>query len=153
MAQEEGSMSPKTNREVVERYVNGMKARDLDIQAEVCAPDMIVEYPQSGERIRGWANIRAVLENYPTGLPEPVGGKLIGGEDKWVVGPSFNVLRIEGTGDVYSLIGSARYPDDQTWQFVMLIELRSGKIAKTTEIYGAPFDPPPWRSKWVERMA
>src|SRR5713101_1121508 len=62
------SVTPKTNREVVERYVNGMKARDLDIQAEVCAPDMIVEYPQSGERIRGWANVRAVLENYPSGL-------------------------------------------------------------------------------------
>ncbi len=145
-------MTSKTNREVVERYVNGMKARDLDIQAEVCAPDMIVEYPQSGERIRGWANVRAVLENYPSGLPEGK-GKLIGSEDKWVVGPSFNVLRIEGTGDVYTLVGSARYSDGQTWQFAVLLEFRSGKIGKTTEIYGAPFDPPAWRSKWVERIA
>jgi hypothetical protein len=78
-------VTAKTNREVVERYVNGMKARDLDVQAEVCAPDLIVEYPQSGERIRGWANVRAVLENYPRGLPEGK-GKLIGSEDKWVVG-------------------------------------------------------------------
>lgn len=63
-----------------------------------------------------------------------------------------NLLRIEGTGDIYTLIGSARYPDGQTWQVVSLIELRSSKIAKTTEVYGAPFDPPSWRSHWVERI-
>src|SRR5260370_37453541 len=116
-----------------------MRCGDLDIQAEGCAPDMIVEYPQSGERIRGWANVRAVLENYPSGLPEGK-GKLIGSEDKWVVGPSFNVLRIEGRGDVYTLVGSARYPDGQTCPVAVLLEFRSGKIAKTTENYGAPFD-------------
>ncbi len=145
-------MTPRTNREVVERYVKAMEEKDLDLQAEVCAPDLIVEYPQSGERIRGWANVRAVLENYPGGLPEPGERKVIGSEDKWVVGPSFNVLRIEGTGDIYTLVGSARYPDGQTWRFVSLIELRSGKIAKTTEVYGAPFDPPAWRARWVERI-
>jgi hypothetical protein len=33
-----------------------------------------------------------------------------------------------------------------------LIELRSGKIARTTEVYGAPFEPPKWRAQWVERI-
>jgi hypothetical protein len=144
-------VSAKTNRQAVERYVEGLIARDLDIQAEVCAPDMVIDYPQSGERVRGWANVRAVHENYPGGLPRDVDGKVIGSEDRWVLGPSFNVLRIEGTGDVYTVIGSARYPDGLTWQVMSLIELRSGKIAKTTEVYGAPFDPPAWRSHWVER--
>ena len=143
-------MAPKTNREVVERYVEGLIARDLDLQAEVCASDMVVEYPQSGERIRGWANVRAVAENYPGGLPKDLTGKLVGGEDKWVLGPSFNIMRIEGTGDVYTLIGSATYPDGSTWQLTSLVELRSGKIAKTTDIYGADFDPPAWRAQWVE---
>jgi hypothetical protein len=32
-----------------------------------------------------------------------------------------------------------------------LIELRSGKVAKTIDVFGAQFDPPAWRSKWVER--
>jgi hypothetical protein len=101
---------------------------------------MVVEYPQSGERIRGWDNVRAAHENYPGGLPQEVEGKALGSEDKWVLGPSYNVLRIEGTGDVYTLIASARYPDGQIWQ-------------ESTEIYGAPFDPPPWRAKWVERTS
>jgi hypothetical protein len=102
--------------------------------------------------IRGWDNVRAVHENYPGGLPKDLDSKVIGSEDRWVVGPSFNVLRIEGSGDVYTLIGSARYPDGQTWQVVSVVELRSGKIAKTMDVYGAPFDPPAWRSQWVERM-
>jgi ketosteroid isomerase-like protein len=144
-------LAPDTNRQVVERFVKGLVDRDLDLQAAVCAPDMVTEYPQSGERIRGWANIRAVAENYPGGLPENLKGTVIGSEDKWVAGPSFNVLRIEGTGDVYTLIGSAKYPDGQTWQVISIIELRSGKIAKATEFYGAPFDPPQWRARWVER--
>lgn len=143
-------MSAKTNREIVDQYVRALTSRDLDLQAEVCAPDMVVEYLQSGERIRGWANIRAVHENYPGGLPRDSEAKVIGSEDKWIVGPSYNVLRIEGTGDVYTLIASARYPDGKTWQVMSLVELRSGKIAKSIEVYGEPFDPPAWRAKWVE---
>jgi hypothetical protein len=145
-------VAPTTNRQVVERYVKALTDRDLDLQGEVCAPDLVMEWPQSGERIRGWANVRAVHENYPGGLPKDLDSKVIGSEDRWVVGPSFNVLRIEGSGDVYTLIGSAKYPDGQTWQIVSVVELRSGKIAKTMDVYGAPFDPPAWRSQWVERM-
>jgi hypothetical protein len=145
-------VAPKTNRQVVEQYVAGLIARDLDLQAEVCAPDMVTEFPQSGERIRGWANIRAVAENYPGGLPKDLTSKVHGSEDKWVLGPSFNILRIEGTGDIYTLIGSASYPDGSKWQLTSLVELRSGKIAKTTDIYGADFEPPAWRSQWVERI-
>ena len=145
-------MPPKTSREVVERYVRALADRDLDQQAEVCSPDMVVDYPQSGERIRGWDNFRAAHESYPGGLPQDAASKVIGSEDKWVVGPSFNILRIEGTGDVYTLVGSAKYPDGQTWQVMSLVELRSGKVAKTTEVYGTPFEAPAWRSKWVERI-
>jgi hypothetical protein len=32
-----------------------------------------------------------------------------------------------------------------------LIELRAGKIARTTELFGASFDAPDWRSKWADR--
>jgi len=143
-------VAPQSNRQVVDRYVQALVARDLDLQAEVCAPDMVVEYPQSGERIRGWANIRAVHENYPGGLPLDLDPKVIGSADRWIVGPSFNILRVEGSGDVYTIFGSARYPDGKTWQVMDLVELRGGKIARTIEVYGEPFDPPEWRSRWVE---
>ncbi len=77
-------MTSETNRHVVERYVRALTDRDLNLQAEVCAPDIVVGYPQSGERIRGWANVRAIHENYPGGLPKDLDGKVIGSEDKWV---------------------------------------------------------------------
>jgi len=145
-------LAPKTNREVVQRYVDALIARDLDASAEVCAADMVTEYPQSGERFLGWANIRAVAENYPGGLPKDVSGKVIGSEDKWVAaGPNFHIMRIEGTGDVYTIIGSATYPDGTTWQVMSLVELRGGKIARTTEVYGANFEAPDWRSNWADR--
>ena len=146
-------MSPQSSRQVVDRFVKGMIDRDLDIQAEVCAPDMIDEYPQSGERVRGWANIRAVAENYPGGLPEGRADRVVGSEDKWVLGPSFTLLRIEGTGDVYTVLAKAQYPDGSTWHAMAIVEVASGKIAKVTWVFGAPFEPPPWRARWVERMA
>jgi len=40
-----------TNRQVVERFVEALISHNLDLQGEVCAEDMVIEYPQSGERI------------------------------------------------------------------------------------------------------
>ncbi len=145
-------MSPEGSRQVVDRYIKGLVDRNLDLQAEVCAPDMVQEFPQSGERIRGWANYRAAAENYPGGLPEGTHSRVVGSEDRWVLGPSFTLLRIEGTGDVYTFFGKAKYPDGVTWHVMSIIEIRSGKIAKTTWVFGAPFDPPASRAQWVESL-
>ena len=41
-------------------------------------PDWILDYPQSGERIRGHANERAIADNYPGGLPEVDPGRIVG---------------------------------------------------------------------------
>ena len=145
-------MSPEGSRQVVDRYIKGLLDRNLDLQAEVCAPDMVQEFPQSGERIRGWANYRSAAENYPGGLPEGAHSRVVGSEDRWILGPSFTLLRIEGTGDVYTFFGKAKYPDGVTWHVMSIIEVRSGKIAKTIWVFGAPFDPPASRAQWVERL-
>jgi len=112
---------------------------------------MVVDYPQSGERIRGWDNFRAAHESYPGGLPQGAAAKVVGSEDKWVLGQVSTSCESKGRVTSDTLVGSARYPDGRTWQVMALLELRSGKIAKTTEVYGAPFDPPAWRAQWVER--
>lgn len=52
----------------------------------------------------------------------------------------------------YTLLGSATYPDGLRWHIMSIVELRSGKIAKITSVFGAPFDPPALRARWVERM-
>ena len=47
---------------------------------------------------------------------------------------------------------SRTYPNGETWHIVQLLEMRNGKISHITSYFGKPFEPPPWRAKWVERM-
>jgi len=111
--------------------------------------------PQSGERTRGKANYLAMVRNYPGGVGtvDPKGARLVGAEDRWVLTPMFTQLRIEGSGDVYTYVGSIRYPNGETWQLVSIIELRGGKVARSTSWYAAPFDAPEWRAPYVERFS
>jgi len=148
-------VSEKTNREVVERYIWAIMERDFDVQDQLRHAEYIQEFPQSGERTRGAANARAILDNYPGGLK--AGGvemkALHGGEDRWVTTPVGTLLRITGTGDVYTALFTATYPgDDRVWHIAGFLELRDGKVLRETAIFGAPFDAPAWRAQWVERM-
>ena len=58
-----------TNAEVVRRYFAAMVDHDYDTQAALRAADWTAVWPQSGEMVRGNANMRAILENYPGGPP------------------------------------------------------------------------------------
>jgi hypothetical protein len=78
--------------------------------------------------------------------------RLVGAEDRWVLTPTFAPLRIEGSGDVYTYVGTVRYPNGQTWQMIAIIELRAGKIARMTAWFAAPFEAPAWRAPFVERF-
>jgi hypothetical protein len=62
------------------------------------------------------------------------------------------LLRIVGTGDVYTVIGQANYPDGSIWHGAALVELRDGAVSTVTWVWGANFDAPEWRAKWVERI-
>ena len=74
-------MANMTNREVTERYGRAIVERDLDTMDQLRHADYVSEYPQSGERIRGTANARAMHEHYPGGLPRSESNKIHGGED------------------------------------------------------------------------
>lgn len=146
-------MSEKSNRDVVERYMRAIVERDLDTQDQLRHPDYVAEYPQSGERIRGIKNARAILDNYPGGLPPAQNLAVRGSEDRWVSTPVGTLLRIAGTGDVYTTLWTGIYSGDpRPWHVMGILELRDGKVAKETLVFGAPFDPPAWRAQWVERI-
>jgi ketosteroid isomerase-like protein len=154
LREEEGAVSEKSNREVVERYVRAYIENDLDAQDQLRHADFVQEFPQSGERIRGISNARAIPEHYPGSLE---GGRidkkaLHGSEDRWVVTPVGTLLRITGSGDVYTALFTATYPGEtRPWHIAAFVELRDGKILKETAIFGAAFDAPAWRAQWVER--
>ena len=146
-------MSQKSNREVVERYVRAIVERDLDTQDQLRHADYVAEYPQSGERIRGVKSARSILDNYPGGLPPAQRLDVKGSEDRWITTPVGTLLRITGTGDVYTALWTAVYPGDaRPWHVMGIIELRDGKVTKETALFGAPFDAPAWRAQWVERI-
>jgi hypothetical protein len=118
--------------------------------AEVFHPDAVLEYPQSGERFRGLANIRAQFENY-AGLE--VGSseveEVIGGTT-YVLTPSYTVVGVEGSGDRGVALVRARYPDGLLWWVVNLYEVREGLIARSRAFFGPEFEAPEWRAPYRE---
>lgn len=146
-------MSEKSNREVVERFVRAVLENDFETQDQVLDVDYVAEWPQSGERVRGKANVRAIGTNYPGGAVKADVKAVRGSEDRWVTTPIGTLLRIIGTGDVYTALFTATYPGDpRPWHCATVVELRDGKVLKSTVIFGAPFEAPAWRAQWVERM-
>ena len=147
-------MGQRSNREIVEEFVRAIETKDIDAQCGLLADDFVDEMPQSGERTRGRENYRKIVEYYPGGIgtTSPEGRRIIGSEDRWVMTPTFHSLRIEGSGDVYTYIGTVRYADGGVWQIIAIVQLRDGKIARSTSWYAAPFEAPDWRAGYVERF-
>jgi len=141
------------SREIVERFGEALAAADLDAQTALFHDDIVDEYPQSGERVVGKANLRAIVEHYPGTDRRPIHGevsKLVGANDEWVVGPSFNVTHIAGSGDEFVLVLMVTYPSGETWHMVQLVKMRDDRIWRLTTYFGAPFEAPAWRAPYVE---
>ena len=65
-------MSEAANRETVERLIEGLNTRDLELFHAQFHEDSVMEYPQSGERISGGENRRRVYGAFPA-LPGQCG--------------------------------------------------------------------------------
>lgn len=133
-------------REFLERVNSG----DLSALDDFLHPDYEEVWPQFGERVRGVANFRAIVENYPGGGLERSGGRIVSGGDEWAIAANYTIVRVEGSGDRYTGVVKTRYPDQSTWYVVSIVRFREGK-AISGESYFAPELPAPdWRAQWVE---
>lgn len=144
-------MASVDNREQINRFYRALNARRWDEMVEIVDPDLIQDWPQSGERIRGFDNFRAVVENYPE-FPTIETRRIAGAEDKWVLTPTFTPLRISGTGDVYTIETLVNYPNGEVWHGVAIVQFRNGKAYRMTEYFAAPFPAAEWRAKWMEKI-
>jgi hypothetical protein len=106
---------------------------DAAAEYELRHEDYIMEMPQSGERIRGRDNMRAMQEAYPN-PPDAV------------------LRRIVGSGDVWVVEATSNYGGGGTYLVADIFEFRDGKIAKETRYYAQPFEAPEWRARWTEPM-
>ena len=124
-------MGEQTNRAVVERFLTDAKL-DPAAEAELRSEDYVMEMPQSGERIRGRENMRAFQEHYPAP-------------------PTVTVHEIRGAGNTFVAELVNDY-DGDVFHAVLILEVRDGRIVRDTRYYAEPFEPPSWRSRWVEPM-
>lgn len=106
---------------------------DFDAEHAIYADHAILEYPQSGERIRGARNIQASRMAQPNRK-------------------RFTVRRVLGGGGLWISELILTY-DDQPVFVVSIMEFEDGKVVGETQYFGGPFEPGPSRAQWVERIA
>ena len=119
------------NRELLERLwpSDDRLALSAEAEHEMRAEDYVLEMPQSGERIVGRDQMRAMQQEYPNP-------------------PSIQILRITGAGDNFVVLGRSDYGGD-IYYVANVVEFRDGRIARETRIYGAAFEAPEWRAKYA----
>ena len=93
--------------------------------------DMVMEFPQSGERFTGRANAAGAMEVQEV-KPEPAGeGRMVGEGDIWVV------------------MMPLRYGED-LYQYVGVLELENGKIKRGTGYFAAAFPAQDYRARFAD---
>ncbi len=119
-------------REALDRHWAASDANDFDAEHAIYREDALLEYPQSGERIRGRPSIRASRAAQPSAK-------------------RFTVRRIVGAGDLWVTEFIIDYDGRPSFS-VSIMEFLDGKVARETQYFADPFEPGASRVRWVERM-
>jgi hypothetical protein len=125
-------MSSDEIRGLLEAHWRASAAGELDAEHAIYDEHSICEYPQSGERIVGRANLQALRGHHP-GRPS-----------------GFKVRRIVGQGELWITEYIIDYEGRPAYT-VSIMEFRDGKVAHETQYFADPFAAPAWRSQWVEQ--
>jgi ketosteroid isomerase-like protein len=125
-------VSEQQNRDVIERFFEAFERGDVDALDDLLHEDYVEEYPQSGERIRGKDNLRAVNDNYP-GMPTMI-------EHSYVLSGDLGVIKM-----------TLDYGDNRVYA-CEIVDFEDGRMKRARAYFAEPFDAPEWRTQWVERM-
>ena len=128
------TIESEESKQIVTKFWATMQTNEFQAVAELLHDDYILEWPQSGERVRGRANFVAINQNYPA-------------QGRW----EFTVHRILSDRD--QVISDVGVTDGVIQARVITFStIRDGKIIHQIEFWPDPFEPAAWRAKWVERM-
>jgi len=125
-------MGDRAVRAALERHWTASDANDFKIEHEIYREDAVLDYPQSGERIRGRQNIQESRSVQPNKKRFTV-RRMIGGRDLWL------------TEFVLTYDGIPSY-------VVSIMEFRDELVAHETQYFSDRFDPAPSRAHLVERV-
>jgi hypothetical protein len=146
------------HREFALRFADVMNRRDRESAEKMLEPGFTTDWPQSGERVRGFDNFWATIIQYPgievAQLPsndaatlktQPV-------DAVHLVAPTFTFVTVEGAGNAGTFTIRVTYPDGSTWWIVTIYRLRGDRMASATTFFAPEYPAPEWRAKWVERI-
>jgi hypothetical protein len=119
-------------RAALQRHWTASDANDFATEHQIYEDHAVLEYPQSGERIRGRQRIQASRMAQPNKKRFTV-RRMLGGGGLWI---SEFVLTYDG----------------QPVHVVSIMEFDGDKVVRETQYFGEPFEPGPSRAQWVERM-
>ncbi|HEX3991330.1 MAG TPA: nuclear transport factor 2 family protein, partial [Acetobacteraceae bacterium] len=106
-------------RHALNRHWAASDVNDFEVEHDIYREDAVLEYPQSGERIRGRRNIQASRTVQPSSK-------------------RFTVRRVMGSGDLWVSEFIITY-DGQPSYTVSIMEFQDGKVARETQYFGDPF--------------
>jgi hypothetical protein len=126
-------MTDNEARDALRRHWAASDVNDFAAEHEIYRTDAVLEYPQSGERIRGRAHIEASRAAQPNAK-------------------RFTVRRVLGGGGLWVSELVMTY-DGQPNYVVSIMEFEDGEVVRETQYFSGPFEPGPSRAQWVEKMA
>jgi ketosteroid isomerase-like protein len=122
------------NRQIVENFWLTMETNDFYAAAQLLHDDYVLNWPQSGERIRGRENFAALNTSYPA-------------EGRWRFKTNNIVTGNETVVTDVSVSDGTRQD-----RVITFSTIRDGKIWRQVEFWPEPFEAPAWRAQWVEKM-
>ena len=125
-------MDDLKTRAALDRHWAASDADDFEREHEIYREDAMLDYPQSGERIRGRRNIQSSRAAQPNRK-------------------RFTVRRIVGAGDLWVTEYVIDY-DGRPSFTVSIMEFLGERVVRETQYFGDPFEPGPSRAQWVERI-
>ncbi len=124
-------MSEDTNRRVIERLIECINTRRIEIMDDLFHEDAVMDWPQSKEMVIGGDNRRAIYGQFPSL-------------------PTVTPRRMLASGDLVVLEATLSY-GDKPYLTVFIFELMNGRIKRETAYWSDPFDAPEWRAQWVTK--
>ena len=125
-------MKDQEIRAALDRHWAASDANDFEAEHDIYLDEAVLEYPQSGERIRSRRNIQITRTNQPSKK-------------------RFAVRRIIGSGDLWVTEYILTYDGKPSFT-VSIMEFNDDKVARETQYFADPFETSALRAQWVERM-
>jgi hypothetical protein len=115
----------------LKRHWDASDASDFEVEHEIYREDAVLDYPQSGERIRGRHNIQESRSVQPNKK-------------------RFTIRRMVGSGDLWVTEFVLTY-DGKPSYVVSIMEFSEGRVVHETQYFADRFEPGSSRAHLVER--